>query len=304
MRIVFKENAKGVELGVTQHTDIVDAFIPSFTKDKHEVFINRKFASQPDVLSWRIIDIVTDEGTVDILLEPSVSPLSLATYSEGQKKKPNFYLRKFQLVDVDFGFHFDIVKPCGTTANNNYKLSALLPGELHKRRPCIILSTEKNRVQVLPMSTKPGNVSSPYHIEISAPSFRNMNERYSEKSSFALLKMVQTVSVNRVFPPKDIHGKCEPHYSKYKLTHADKLKIEQALSEQYSEEANSEIKNLTSRLEALNKEKHSLRVANQRIKTELSDEKIKLNEYQQGIQKIGAYFGIGTSLEDVMSKID
>ena len=236
MQIVFKENGKGEKLGVTQHTDIIDAFIPSFKKEKHAVFINRKFTSQPDILSWRIIDIVTAEGTVDILLEPSIYPLSLATYSQGQKKVPKFYLRKFRLVDVDFGFHFDIVKPCGTKTNNNYKLSALLPGELHKRRPCIVLSAEGNRVQVLPMSTKPKKGTSPYHIEISPQSFSNMNERYSEAPSFALLQMVQTVSINRVFPPKDIHGKCEPHYSRYKLTHADKLKVEQALSDQYSDE--------------------------------------------------------------------
>jgi uncharacterized protein YifN (PemK superfamily) len=304
MRIVFKGNDEGNELGITQHTDIVDAFIPSFKKEKHEVFINRKFASQPDILSWRIIDIVTAEGKVEILLEPSAYPLSLATYSKGQKKVPKFYLRKFQIVDVDFGFHFDIVKSCGTKTNNNYKLSALLPGELHKRRPCIILSAEGNRVQVLPMSTKSRNGISRHHIEISSQSFSNMNRRYSDSPSFALLQMVQTVSVNRVFPPKDVHGKCEPHYSQYKLTQTDKLKIEQALSDQYSDVINNEIENLTSRLDTLNKEKKSLLEANVRIKAELTDEKIMLNEYQQSIQKIGNYFDIGTSLEEVMSKID
>lgn len=302
MKVVFKDIDSDTTLGFTLYTDIIEILIPSFDQAAHDMFLMKRFVSKPNVDSWEIMTIITDEAFIVIVLKAIVQPFSVARYAKTQSKPAVFFLKKYNIVEVNFGFYSDTIDQSGYRQKNHSDTSALLPGELHKKRPCIILSARGNRVQVAPLSTKTPLQNNPNSVLLSTVSFNHMARRYREKSSVILLDMIQTVSVNRVFPPKAGDGKYHPLYSKYRLCSSDRSKLKQALAAQYNQEVNNEKDLLSNRFAKLSHEKGKLLEANKRMKKDLTQAQTTVDKYERLILKMGEFLEIEGSVETIFNE--
>ncbi len=303
MKVVFKEFGSNDELGCKEYSNIASTLIPAFEVGSHEVFIKKRFSLKPDTLSWNIKAISKDADVVEISLSASEHPISVKAYSKTQNKSPEFYLQPYTIIEVDFGFHTDAFSSCGDLIKNEEITSALLPGEIHKKRPCVVLKANKFRVQVIPLTASKRELNNPKNIAIESASFNNMLARYIEKQSYALLDMVQTVSVNRVFPPKNSDGKYRHTYSKFKLSSSDKLKLKTALAQQYSTDIVLENTNLKKRLADLGAEKAKILTTNNTYKEKCTEADSKIDYLNSLLLIIGRELELGDSIEGIQSEV-
>lgn len=160
------------------------------------------------------------------------------------------------------------------------------PGELHKRRPCIVLAHSEGRAQVMPMTTDQSASNNPKNILISRDSFAKMHPRYTEKDSYALPDMIQTVSTSRIFPPQAADGKHPGTYAQYKLCSSDKNKVVSVLATQYNSELMIEKVRLEERLSALQKEKSKLFSTNVGLKESLKKYKEEVATLREKFLKL------------------
>lgn len=234
MCINFILQSDSSNIGHEVHTNIEEILIPSYSGSSHDLYLVKAFKEYTHTKHWKISSLSHQDSVVNITITPANSALSLFDLAKKNYKRAATYLRPFNIVEVDFSFHSDCLMSNGTTSQNKQNTSALLPGEIHKKRPCIVLSHHQNTVQVIPLSTSIKNAKKPKSIEISNNSFDNLGARYSNKTSYALIDMVQTVSIHRVSPPIEADGKYHYRYHQYKLTTEDKRNLVRVISKTYS----------------------------------------------------------------------
>jgi len=299
MELIFKDSDDNI-LGRVKHSDFLETLIPAFSPDAHDMFLKHVFASKPSVTNWQINRLEVKNGSVDIYLVEFDSPSSIVDFAKSQNKKASYYIKPYRIVEVDFGFYSDIFSRNGSIIENSRAGLGLLKGEMQKRRPCIVLEEKGNCVQVIPMSSKKIECADPLAIKISPESFTKMAPRYTENDSHALLGMIQTVSVFRVFPPRNENFKYEHKYNLYKLSETDKESIQKALSKQYSQSMNRRFNILDDRFKKLSQEKSRILDANNRIKAEYTSAKENNRQLESFIIKLGNDLGLGDSLEDIL----
>jgi uncharacterized protein YifN (PemK superfamily) len=281
MKIIFKYN-DGTLLGEVTHSNFSEIALPAFKQDSHDVFVKHNFTKYKGVLNWQVKNVIIDNDAVYISLDESDFSASVAEFSASQNKDAGYYLKPYQIVDVEFGFYSELFDGHNAPQTNNRVGNGLIKGEMHKRRPCIVLREHRGCVQVIPLSTKIKLAHDPLNIEISPESFSSLAARYREKPSFALLNMIQTVSTHRVFPPRNTRSKYEHKYHQYKITQSDRDLIKTALAEQYNQDITSRIAVLKTELEKNKQEKTKLLTTKNKILDEkriLSDEVDKLQAF-------------------------
>lgn len=306
MKITFNEMKSGDEVGALEHSGISEILLPAFSEDGHDIFLSSKFEARPGVRRWLVENVSCSGNTLEVgITASSRVAISLLEYAANQSKHPEVYLSKFRIVEVDFGFYSNCFSVSDRSlTKNNWNTSALLPGEMHKRRPCIVVGHGGNRVQVIPMTTSNVAPQNPKKIRMSEASFSGMHRRYLESTSCALLDMVQTVSAGRVFPPQAPDGKHYPKYAQYKLCSTDKAAIVSAMAGQYNSEIQLEKVALEQRLERLEEEKRRLVQANQRIRDENDSFSSEVEAMKGLVLKCGQLFGSKGDFEDICDEID
>jgi uncharacterized protein YifN (PemK superfamily) len=223
MEVIFKD-ADGSMLGHAKYNDLAETLIPAFYPDKHDMFLKYVFESKSTIKHWKITDLLVNGSVATIHLEKAESCQSLVDFATGQNKNlnPESYLTPYHIVEVDFGFYTDMLKSNGQRLENKENTDSLLRGEMHKRRPCVVLGASSGCVQIIPLSTKKNLEHNPKCIALSPESFSRLAPRYTAKKSYALLERVQTVSINRIFPPKAKNNKYEHNYQFYSISATDK----------------------------------------------------------------------------------
>jgi len=298
MEVVFQEQDAGV-LGVIKHDQINETFIPSFKPNSHDMFYKCTFSSRPSILNWKVEELIVDGDKAIISLSEAESTLSLGEFARSQNKDIEKFIKKYVVVEVEFGFYFDVLTHNGAKKINR-PYGYLLPGEMHKRRPCIVLSESDGIVQVLPLSTHPGNESKVDSVKISNSVFSKLSLRYSEKTSYALLNMVQSVSALRVYPLANSHSSYEHKYFPHKLSVSDRTLINNKLTAKYNKDALFELEQLEIKTKKLTQEKNKIfqsRLAISDKKKELED---KLSKLEGFILKVGVDLGIENDLDAVI----
>lgn len=291
----------GLHLGTVQRDNILEVLIPKYN-DAHNVFMSKRFNSYPDVVQWKVEYIFQYQSVINVFLKPVTDqPLSFSMHARKQSKKETFYLRPFFVVDVDFGFHSKVYNVDGEKGDNNNYSSTLLPGELYKRRPCIVLRAEGNTAQVIPLTTQRKSESDPKCISISEESFDKLSFRYRKKKSSALIHMIQTVSANRIFPPKLINGSYSRSYLDQKITNEDKEKIELALAELHSKKVIAEREILLRQLDNEKTQKFKVLALNKKLKEEILIENQNVKLLSEQLLKIGEYFDLGDNIDEIMN---
>ena len=264
MKIIYKnanwregESSSDV-LGVVEHTDHPEVLIP-FQKNGHAAsYIAKKFSGNHNTIIWEVVDVVLNGDIVEVLLVGMVSPSSLATQAEKVKQSVNRLVSNFCLVDVDFGHKASLASSGGIIGDNTWDISTHLPTEIYKKRPCVVLSVDGNRIQIVPLTTSERATQDNFHVEVSVSSFSGLSSHYKSKPSYILTKMIQTVSAFRVYPPKLETGKYPLNSKRYKLCSTDKTNLLKNLASIYSHVLVQEHEVLEMRLERLSTERRNL----------------------------------------------
>ena len=304
-KVIYKNNADDKILGSIEYSDLSEVLIPDFKPDKHKIFLRHVFKSRPEVHLWLVVSLDVDNHSVIISLDEKTSPDSLGEFARKQMKKPASILRpnQFQLVEVEFGFQQDIFN--GADRKRNELISiALMPGELHKKRPCIVLRCENETVQVLPLTTK-GTVDNPRNMPISEESFNGLSSRYREQPSKVLASMIQTVSVFRIYPMKNHKGMFSHDYPKHKLCAQDKRALVRLLGSNYAKSTFAELTNTSNQLANLQTEKAKLLDSIKKHKHCQEDLVQKLERSELYLGRLAQFLGISfEGLDDLLSQID
>ncbi|VAX00606.1 hypothetical protein MNBD_GAMMA22-3010 [hydrothermal vent metagenome] len=311
MKIIYKNanwrdgDSSSNVLGVVEHKNIPEVLIP-FHKDDHaSSFIAKKFIDNDSTIIWEVVDVVHTDVTIEVSLAGINSPTSLATQAKNMNRKVTSLVSPYCLVEVDFGHKTNLAGAAGITDVNTWDMSTHLPAEMYKKRPCVVLAIDGNRVQVIPISTSERAASDYFHIKLTMPSFNKLHSRYKSKPSYILTKMVQTVSAYRVYPPKLVNGKFAPNCNPNKLCSADKANLLKMLSSIYSKGLVEKNISLEKQIDRLNVERRSL--LNTKVESErsaLTQEK-QLIDLKEKISKIGERYDIlgdaHVILDDILS---
>jgi len=306
MEIIFKtiEEDEEVTLGKVIHDSFVEILLPSFQPSGPKIVLRHIFQSRQGQECWTVNAIESNRNQVVVQVTPETNTQSLLDFAESQDlKNLSRIVRPYNIVEVDFGFYSNLYNSDGEERLNTSVSDKILPGEMHKRRPCIVLGVQGKCLQVIPLSTKEPKSNLSMCIEISESSFNGLASRYQEKRSYALLGMIQSVSAYRVFPPRNARLIYEHRYFRFKLTSLDKLKIKEALATQYNKDVISSLENQKRALESLQDERKRLLDS----KVELENRTNKLNKecelLKSYIFKIKDSLGLdGDSIEEVIKQ--
>ncbi|TDR12485.1 type II toxin-antitoxin system PemK/MazF family toxin [Marinomonas communis] len=306
MKLIYRNsNVDNETLGSLQHDNIERILVPSSSQDGHDVYLKQSFSSSKETVLWRVRSVnLVDDAVIYVDLEESNDACaSVADFASSQSKSVEFYLKEFQIVEVDFGFHSKLHRSDGSSEKNSFFNNALMPGEMHKRRPCITLKAKGGRVQVIPLSTRVPSSGDRLSIPISAESFSKLATRYSSKKSYALLNMIQTVSAHRVHPPRAANLKFEHKYHLYKLNAEDKQRLKDSLGAQYTDWLLTEKNTIENRAKQLAQEKSKLLSNMERLKCDVSSANEKISFLENMLLKFGGDLGAGDTLDEVISYI-
>lgn len=292
VKIVYKDKDDGSELGCVEFKDLSQVLIPDFKHNKHDVFLRNTFKTKTNVPLWKIVSLDIKGNIIEIVLESKFPPDSLGEYARKQLKKPATILRskQFQLVEVEFGFQQDVFDGISRTRNESSCI-ALMPGELHKKRPCVVIHCEDEKAQVLPLTTQ-GDDKNPKQMSVSQESFSGLSKRYTASDSHILLSMMQTVSVFRIFPMKNQQGNYSNNYSSNKLSTKDKALLNNLLAQNYAKQTFDELSNSQRQLDDLKNEKAKLLNTLNRYKVDSKSLEDQSKEYYDYLTKLSLYVDI------------
>jgi len=207
---------------------------------------------------WKIInyEILKNNKELNLYIKEEARLISLKDHAERNNKGVGFYLKKYSIVDVNFGYHKNILNTANMEIEKNeIYLDKLMKEELHKIRPCIVLSVEGDKVQVIPLTTQE---KSPKE-KINLNNLRDkINAFYLNKDSYIIPNMIQTVSSRRVFPPKNINGTRKQSYDKYMINTDMKNLINKLLNQRFNPNIQEEKNKLEKDKKKLSEEKFKL----------------------------------------------
>lgn len=174
----------------------------------YPVFITKSFVGRKEY-RWELkkseIEYINNKLIINIWLFPKDN--SGDTYLPQTLKNKNhksaksiLYLGK--IIIVEFGH----ISPC-VTLNEGIKTNKRYPdsiqqGEMHKRRPAIVIKADDRGVKVIPLtSKKPHDLAVNTSIfKLSDESIKNIGD-LAKKETYALCDMIQTVCITRILPP-------------------------------------------------------------------------------------------------------
>ncbi|SGZ09897.1 type II toxin-antitoxin system PemK/MazF family toxin [Moritella viscosa] len=218
IKIIYLNRKSGDHLGYEYHVKFQEVLYPDFDPQKHTVYIRKKFLHNKITL-WRVHNITIVRNTISINVTPQQSPKSLGQVAKFRNKPIGFFLKpkQYQMVDVEFGSQQDLMSPQKRVGKNTEYTSALLPGDLHKKRPCIVIDRYDDHIKVMPLTTQGSQLNSKL-MKVDDEVFSGACATYSNKISYALTDMIQTVSIYRVYPMRKEDGEFNNNYNKHTLT--------------------------------------------------------------------------------------
>ncbi len=227
-------------LGEITHSNISNIVTPYYEPGEALSRIFQRFNGHNGD-NWRVDKTVITSSTFDIHLSPERPAKSIGRMAADNRNGVTALVSKFALVDVEFSHKQDSIDAAGLKSENTWKIQGHLTGELHKRRPCIVLSIEGDNLEVIPLSTIPGD-DSLFRFKLSGSAFNGCQSSYSYDPSYAVIRLKLTVSLYRVFPLRGRDGKYNVTCHGNKLNKGDKNKLLNGLTTQYGLDAINELK--------------------------------------------------------------
>lgn len=202
----FDENLPEDQLLGTHSVENIEEVLVPISKKNMPFFITMVFTGIP-CYRWRVEFVLgIERGVWGIwLTEKDVSDdkyLS-STLEIRNIKSAAQIVRKGTIVIVEYGHIYKSLN-----FNQGLLRNALYPcsnqeGEMHKRRPAIVVSADVWGVKVVPItSVEPeGNTVNQSIFELEDASMKFISEFRKGLRSFALCDMIQSVSYTRILPP-------------------------------------------------------------------------------------------------------
>jgi uncharacterized protein YifN (PemK superfamily) len=264
VNIIFR-NEDDQELGRITHENIDEILIPAFKEDKHDMFIKRVFKSHPEINTWQIQSMVIDNLDVYLKLRPIPNQRSFKEFTKSQNKIAEQILKKYSIIEVDFGFYSAILDSHGNKLIQEQNTHVILKGEIHKRRPCLVLKVKRNTIQVIPLSTSDDNQNDAKCVKLaSLPT--QLIDRYHKKPCYALLNMIQTISSARAYPPQ--YRQVQSIHRVYQLDSIQQREIEHALAKTFNKDTIRQHECLNLQLNNVKQERKKLLDKYRDLKTE------------------------------------
>lgn len=175
----------------------------------YPVFITKSFIGRKEhrweIKSSKIKTLSENNIIINIWLSPrNVSDdiyLSQTLKNKNYKSaKSILYLGK--IIIVEFGHIFSCVTLDASIKTNKRYPDNIQQGEMHKRRPAIVVKADDRGVKVIPLtSKKPHDLAVNSSIfKLSDESIKNIGD-LAKKETYALCDMIQTICVTRILPP-------------------------------------------------------------------------------------------------------
>lgn len=288
-------------MGEVEYSSISEMLVPSYD-GSYEYFIKQKFQSRPMESTWQIRRIERPQNNILIIVDPISVPVCVTKHAASQQQKVNNLLTEFAIVEVDFGFYSNTLNINGDEEKNHSNTTTLMKGEMHKRRPCVLLKINQFTAQVIPLTSNPKRINYHLDIKVDLSKIAALNDRY-KIDSFALIEMIQTVSHDRIFPPKASDGKYKHNYFKYKLIKEDKEAIKVGLASQYNSGANSVVSDLTDKVTKLSEERRRLFKTNTESQSQIKAKNVQISEMESLIINLGKFFDLGSDVESIKREL-
>lgn len=192
-------------LGVEKSSGITEVLFPDVNYFAHTITITKMFAGHP-AHRWRVVSTTHPSSSeIHIDLESRGSNNSEIYLSQTYKQRKSVIsnLQKGTIVEVDYGYIHSIKKQSGDIKSCKRYPDFKQSGEMHKRRLGIVIKASPSGVQVVPITSKlPSNIGDKSIFQVSFNSIQKL-VHYNDpaKSAFALCGMIETISLNRIFPP-------------------------------------------------------------------------------------------------------
>ncbi|WP_311752084.1 type II toxin-antitoxin system PemK/MazF family toxin [Proteus columbae] len=175
----------------------------------YPVFITKSFIGRKEhrweIKGSKIQTLSENNIIINIWLSPkNVSDdiyLSQTLKNKNYKSaKSILYLGK--IIIVEFGHIFSCVTLDASIKTNKRYPDNIQQGEMHKRRPAIVVKADDRGVKVIPLtSKKPHDLAVNSSIfKLSDESIKNIGD-LAKKETYALCDMIQTICVTRILPP-------------------------------------------------------------------------------------------------------
>ena len=175
----------------------------------YPVFITKSFIGRKEH-RWEIKSSkIQTQSENNILINIWLSPRNVSDdiYLSQTLKNKNYksaksilYLGK--IIIVEFGHIFSCVTLDASIKTNKRYPDNIQQGEMHKRRPAIVVKADDRGVKVIPLtSKKPHDLAVNSSIfKLSDESIKNIGD-LAKKETYALCDMIQTICVTRILPP-------------------------------------------------------------------------------------------------------
>ncbi|MCS6129981.1 hypothetical protein G3485_23155 [Shewanella baltica] len=305
--IKYIHSADSRELGSETFSGFNEVLIPDFNDQKHDVYLRKIFTSEPNVELWKIEDYKESGTDVEFYVLPQKHSTSLGVSALSQNQKISHYIdaNKYQLVEVEFGIQQDIMTLQGRTGKNTLNSSALFPGELYKKRPCILLSSSGDRAKIIPL-TSDGSRSDPKQMYVDPQAFKGLQSRYtlkqdgSPRDCYALVDIIQTVSTFRIHPMRLSGGNFSLGYNRNCLTSNDIKDLRTKLAKIHADDILTENVKLNLRLESQNKERKKLVGKKSELTEELNMAKTYINTLEQSLKDLALFEGLNCDTIDIL----
>lgn len=300
MKVRFSEKG-GEALGEVKYSDFDEVLIPYYDENSAETFITKNFANDANI-SWKVENIQLSDAEIDISLVKVKQTDSIGLAATKGNATPNKVVGQFNIVEVDFGHKVSAVDSQGQLGRSVLCSGSHLPSELYKKRPCVVLSVNGDRIQVMPLTTS-SNSNDPESIEISEESFAKLHAKYTEKTCRTLPRMIQTVSSYRVYPPLLKDGSFPVRCFPYKLNSKDKSSLKEQLAKHFGAELIEDYEVLKRAEGQLRHERGALLKTNDSLKQSLSSLESRFSKILFLLDKVSEEYGLEGEPEEMLKAL-
>lgn len=288
-------------LGEVKYTDFNEVLIPYHDENAAETFIIKSFSGDGNI-SWKVEGIQFAESEIDISLAEVKHTDSIGLMASKGSSSPNKIVTRFNIVEVDFGHKVSAIDSQGQLGQSVLCSASHLPSELYKKRPCIVLSVNGDRIQVMPLTTSP-NSGDPESMEVSKESFAKLHAKYTERTCRTLPRMIQTVSSYRVYPPM-LKGNSFPVTCfAFKLCSDDKAEMKLRLARHYGSDVVADFEALKQSHSQLKHERGALLTTKEDLRDAKKGLEDRMTRLLEIIGEVSKQYGLEGDPEDALKAL-
>lgn len=196
-----------VVLGTESHHNIEEVFLPSKPSTHNPIFFTKKFMTHTEY-RWEVIDINVDltaaQQTYVVVLKQRFQIEKehyLQTILAARRNSAVHVLRPWAIVEVEFGHSLNIGKANGDIRSNKRYADTMQRFSMPKRRLAVVnqvLSQRDDLIQVIPISSSQPQPNEKACVEVTSDLTNMVNY---QKRSWAVCRMMQTVTASRIIAP-------------------------------------------------------------------------------------------------------